>query len=198
MGMFDSLYDADGQEWQTKAFDCQLDTYRVGDTIKAGFRGTYQVEVFGGPRPSVESFATIRRGTLAAVPDARDPRLPLLDYSGRFVGTGDADLPAPDDSEVDEAIASADTLTEALFEIAEKYGANVTNNEPRWQDGVYLREVGDFIGDVIQAVRRHPLPGVVDVDAAMEDTRAALEGTASWIERFAEVDGHASGDVRKP
>ena len=63
--------------------------------------------------------------------------------------------PAPDDRDKDQAIAEAETLVEALFEIAEKYGVPVTNNEPRWQDGVYLRAVGAFIGDIRAAVTKH-------------------------------------------
>lgn len=39
-------------------------------------------------------------------------------------------------------------LLEALFDIAGKYDANVTNNEPRMQDGEYLYHVGEFIADV--------------------------------------------------
>lgn len=62
--------------------------------------------------------------------------------------------PAPDDSTADQTIAEATYLEEALFEIAEKYQTPVTNNEPRWKDGVYLREVGDFIGDILDAVKR--------------------------------------------
>jgi len=63
--------------------------------------------------------------------------------------------PAPDDTDKDQAIAEADTLVEALFEIAEKYDVPVTNNEARWQDGVYLREVGKFVGDIRAAVKKH-------------------------------------------
>lgn len=61
---------------------------------------------------------------------------------------------APDDTESDEMIARAVDLTEALFEIAEKYQAPLTNNLPRWQDGVYLRHIGDFIQDVKDQVAR--------------------------------------------
>lgn len=61
----------------------------------------------------------------------------------------------PDDSEVNEAIAAEDSFAGALFEIAEKYGANVTNNYPRWQNGVFLREVGEFIADVTTAAEKH-------------------------------------------
>lgn len=64
----------------------------------------------------------------------------------------------PDDTDANEAIAEATSFEGALFEIAEKYGANVTNNMPRWQDGVFLREVGDFIGDIKEAAEKHLSP----------------------------------------
>jgi len=48
MGMFDSLFDSKGREWQTKAFDCLLDEYRVGDLMPEADASTYQVEVLGG------------------------------------------------------------------------------------------------------------------------------------------------------
>ena len=60
----------------------------------------------------------------------------------------------PDDSEEDEAIAEADSFVEALWEIATKYNVPVTNNLPRWQDGVWLREIGAFIGEIQDAARR--------------------------------------------
>lgn len=61
----------------------------------------------------------------------------------------------PDDTDIDGVIAEAECFEEALFDIAEKYGANVTNNMQRWQDGVFLREVGGFIGDIKTAAAKH-------------------------------------------
>lgn len=81
MGMFDSLFDTKGNEWQTKAFGCILDRFEIGDRIVSV--GDFQVEVCGGEDPPFEdSFATIRAGVLAAVPVDRDPQLPLMDYHG--------------------------------------------------------------------------------------------------------------------
>lgn len=82
MGMFDSLYDATGIEWQTKAFNCELDRYQIGDRIGPPF--TYQAKVLGGPRgeDSRYAYATIREGVLVEVPADRDETLPLLDYYG--------------------------------------------------------------------------------------------------------------------
>ncbi len=60
----------------------------------------------------------------------------------------------PDDSEANAAIAEAENFSEAIWEIAEKYHVPVTNNLPRWQDGQFLREMGDFIGDVKSAAER--------------------------------------------
>ena len=82
MGMFDSLYDATGVEWQTKALNCELDRYRIGDRFGPPF--TYQAQALGGPRgeDSRYAYATIRDGVLVAVPVDRDETLPLLNYYG--------------------------------------------------------------------------------------------------------------------
>ena len=98
MGMFDSLH-SDYQhtyenEWQTKAYSCNLDEYDIGDEmpdIEAyGPIQTYQVEVLGGSgswpdREYIHSFATVSCGVLAAVPSDRDPSLPLFNYSGHLI-----------------------------------------------------------------------------------------------------------------
>jgi len=68
----------------------------------------------------------------------------------------------PDDREINEAIDESECFADAMFEIAEKYGANVTNNMDRWQDGVFLRHIAEFIEDVGTAALKH--------------LRAALEG----------------------
>ena len=60
----------------------------------------------------------------------------------------------PDDAEVNALLADSEDLPEALGTIATKYEAQVTNNEPRWQDGHYLRHVGDFMRDVMAAFER--------------------------------------------
>lgn len=60
----------------------------------------------------------------------------------------------PDDGEADAAIAEAHSLTEAIWEIAEKYDVPVTNNYPRWQEGRFLREIGEFIGDMKTVIAR--------------------------------------------
>ena len=90
--MFDSLMNADGQEWQTKAFDCNLDVYSIGDTIPADTAMTYQVEVcagggsvFDGTRWFKESLATVRSNILVSVDDARDDSLPLVGFSGGLI-----------------------------------------------------------------------------------------------------------------
>ena len=68
----------------------------------------------------------------------------------------------PDDREINEAIDESECFADAMFEIAEKYGANVTNNMDRWQDGVFLRHIAEFIEDTETAALKH--------------LRAALEG----------------------
>jgi hypothetical protein len=89
MGMFDSLFDAENHEWQTKAFDCNLDEYAIGDRIPADGAASYQVEVLSSTgvwptREFIHAFATIEHGILIAAGVERDNRLPLLDYSGRL------------------------------------------------------------------------------------------------------------------
>lgn len=86
MGMFDSLYadrSATGydDEWQTKAYWCELDSYFIGDEmppVKPYELDDYQVEVSG------DRFATVRDGRLVEVPAERDATLPLLNYSGHL------------------------------------------------------------------------------------------------------------------
>lgn len=92
MGMFDSMYDPAGVEWQTKAYDCFLQAFHVGDEMPNSdghFPPDYQVEVLGGrpAAPFTESLATIRDGKLATVPDERDEALPLFNYSGHRTPT---------------------------------------------------------------------------------------------------------------
>lgn len=94
MGMFDSFYDTDNSEWQTKAYHCVLAEYKIGDSITGDFPdsypATYQVEVLGGTDddPYQDSLATIRDGVVASINDPRDPSLPLLDYSGHLIAEG--------------------------------------------------------------------------------------------------------------
>lgn len=65
----------------------------------------------------------------------------------------------PDDTDINEAIAEAETLREAMFEIAEKFEVPVSNNLPRWQEGRFVRHVGDFLEDIYVAFDRFmPIP----------------------------------------
>lgn len=91
MGMFDSLYDAQSNEWQTKAFDRLLDSYGIGDEVPTYGVTTFQVEILGGTDepPFIQSLATIRDGRLVSLPDERDESLPLMDYSGFVFVAGD-------------------------------------------------------------------------------------------------------------
>jgi len=89
MGMFDSLYDSNGHEWQTKAYDCILERFQIDQPMPHESLGTplpdaYQVAVLGGPCGchSEDSWATVRDHILVAVPAERDPSLPRVDYHG--------------------------------------------------------------------------------------------------------------------
>lgn len=99
MGMFDSLYaDRDKgheNEWQTKAYDCQLDEYFIGDAmppLTPDLRD-YQVAILGQTPAErfTNSFATVRAGVLVALHVDRDPALPLFNYSGHVVERGQSD-----------------------------------------------------------------------------------------------------------
>lgn len=85
VGMFDSLYDRDDNEWQTKAYTRSLDEFRVGDLLPDLLTGEptdYQVDILGGDGPCRHSLATVRDNRLVAIDVERDPRLPLVDYGG--------------------------------------------------------------------------------------------------------------------
>lgn len=89
MGFFDSLYDANGDEWQTKAYGRGMRRFEIGDKLPAAPLD-HQVEVLGGPRgprwdQSRDSFATVRNCHLDALPVERDESLPLLDYTGHWL-----------------------------------------------------------------------------------------------------------------
>lgn len=89
MGMFDSFRDDAGREWQTKAYDRALETFRRGDRVPE-LSGTtvtsYQLTVLGGRDrflDSVYSLVTVRENVVVDVGvDDRDRTLPLIDYFG--------------------------------------------------------------------------------------------------------------------
>lgn len=100
MGMFDTLYDGD-KEYQTKAFRCLLDEYRVlGDAptrignshgIGTVAPRTYQFEAV-----SVETgettIATVVNGRLVCLEDdVWDESIPHFDYYGTLTYSGDPD-----------------------------------------------------------------------------------------------------------
>jgi hypothetical protein len=83
MGMFDSLYDQLGREWQTKALARSLNRYEIGDKVP-GPPLDHQMEVIGDHNvvpPYRWAFANIRGGRLAELPVDRDPSLPVRLYS---------------------------------------------------------------------------------------------------------------------
>lgn len=100
--MFDSLYSQDGSEWQTKALECNLDVFRIGDEIPGQPPlPDYQMEVIGGKdfEQSRWAYANIKHGQLTEVPVPRDPRVPLCLYSSGWVhaSQGDDDGHSEDD-----------------------------------------------------------------------------------------------------
>lgn len=76
--MFDSFYSADGEEYQTKAFDRTLAEWNIGDKVPA-VNITCQVEVWSR---DWNEFALLENGVLVAVPVPRDVSLPFFDYQG--------------------------------------------------------------------------------------------------------------------
>lgn len=88
MGMFDSLYDKDGLEYQTKALGRVLDRYQVGDAIELDQRDDlrdvvdYQMKLLGDGKTIC---ATVTNKRLTAIPASRDESLPLLDYFGGWL-----------------------------------------------------------------------------------------------------------------
>lgn len=90
MGMFDSFIDKDGREWQTKAFDCALDRWKIGHRVPADSGQDFQVEVIdylADEKRLVTKFATIRNGVFVSVDD-RDLTVPMVDYGGAVLPAG--------------------------------------------------------------------------------------------------------------
>jgi hypothetical protein len=87
MGLFDSFYDADDAEWQTKALGSTLETFRIGDRVTAA-EVDFQIEVINGslipkaPAYTNHAFATIRDGLFEAITTERDHSMYLLGYQG--------------------------------------------------------------------------------------------------------------------
>lgn len=76
----------------------------------------------------------------------------------------------PDDSACDEAIAEAETFGLAIWEIAEKYDVPLTNNSVRWQEGVFVRHITDFIEDVRRVhLRFAPSDSAVSKQEGVDD-----------------------------
>lgn len=99
MGMFDSFIAPDGQEWQTKAFDRQLDVWRVGDPFPADGCVSFQAEVIGsegstlgGTYRSLDAFVTVRDNVVTEIPATRDPARPLVGYAGGLANPATAHI----------------------------------------------------------------------------------------------------------
>ena len=86
MGMYDSLIDSYGSEWQTKAFhNSTLRKWVIGEKPDGGAPFTYQVEIMGRDEAIKENFisyATLVDGVIAEVNVPRNKKLPLLCYYG--------------------------------------------------------------------------------------------------------------------
>lgn len=101
MGMFDSFYEGGPDEWegewQTKAYGCLLDVYRLGDEVPPipGVPESYQVLVLGESHLSQKSrysLAEVRDHVVVGIDVQRDPGLPFVDYFGhvtRYQESGD-------------------------------------------------------------------------------------------------------------
>lgn len=115
----------------------------------AEFWATGPGPIPGMVRPRASDF----NGLLAMLPATSRPHYEVVAV---------ADLPAPDDTEINEVIADSPDFASALFEIGEKYSIPLTSNLPRWQDGVYVRESAEFYGEVMDAVRKHLTPAATE------------------------------------
>lgn len=102
----------------------------------------------------------------------------------------------PDDSEFDEAFADAEDFSEAIGAIIAKYYVPVTANEPRWQNGQYLRHAGDFLGDVRAAIQRFPeYPEVPTAAAGAAPARPTTQGGVwgSYVPYLKELEAVVAG-----
>lgn len=93
MGMFDSFYDNNGNEWQTKAFDCTLAsteiTERVPEQRHGGLNvttGAHQVECIGDSR---DGWLQFEDGYFIDVTTQPVPGVPAYDYFGCQIGDDD-------------------------------------------------------------------------------------------------------------
>ena len=89
----------------------------------------------------------------------------------------------PDDTEINEAIADAETFGEAIWEIGDKYEIPLTNNMERWSEGRYIRHAGEFYQDVLDEANKHlvePLKARLRAYATQLDTAGEKE-TADTI-----------------
>lgn len=79
MGMFDSLYDDRGREWQTKALGRGMSRFSIGDRLP-GMTDSYQLEVIG--RGAGYWFATVENARLVSIDQHRNPYVRLVTYLG--------------------------------------------------------------------------------------------------------------------
>lgn len=95
MGMFDSFYDSDDNDWQTKAYENVLAQFRQGDELppleEHPDLTDYQVEVLGcmpvfelgvPKRRYVDSFTTVIGGKVHEINADRDHQYPRINYDG--------------------------------------------------------------------------------------------------------------------
>ncbi|MGW8431636.1 hypothetical protein ACWGJ9_11135 [Curtobacterium citreum] len=85
---------------------------------------------------------------------------------------------APDDFDMDCYLNDAPDLGIAVGELVTKYDIAVTNQEPRWQGGVYLRHIDDLERD-IRIVGNHLNPWP-EVAARLAQHRQWTEGPAGF------------------
>lgn len=108
---------------------------------------------YGYDDGDVEFIAHSRQDIPAMVAEIRRLRAQVDSFTNKTVSTpANAD---PDDTDADLAIEEAEDFLDAALELGDKWDVPYTNNYPRWQNGQFLRHMGDWLKDVRKVAKRY-------------------------------------------
>lgn len=121
--------------------------------------GQYSPAYVSGPSDygyeDVEFIAHSRQDMEDMAKELRVLRAQVASFGKVQPGASNPPRDQPDDTEDNEAIDEAEDWLEAADSVGVKWGVPMTNNSPRWQDGVYLRHMGEWIADIRKVIERY-------------------------------------------